>query len=394
MGREKLLAEKGDSWKIDFPFVHVYAYHEAPAEEEVDAVESLLKTIGKKIGYDLRQEFVRQAHYVKKGPTKNLYRVTFKLPPPVAFDIKGEELHQKHQEKVDLVTSGEAARPKSDDREPGKPRMSRIYLPSRGLEINRFGPPGRPPMEEKASVSTLPPGAPTQMAPSSATSPNIPAFSPARVEAPQMPLGYTPLTSFQPRDAGSMTAKQLQVSPTDRPLADKGPPMTSNMGLIKTESQLAREFARTYEEPEGLTPWKRKVRRKGMRAAWMAKERRKQQQLAYLKQASSNQTYPGIDGGRDPRYWGGSQGERKFHSGNSPALSGYVPHGSIEGVVGGIDRHSISPQAAGSRDDGHADREETRSSRPLIRFHIAANKTPKGGPSIRWHLVDTHPKMS
>jgi len=370
VGREKLFAEKGGSWKIDFPFVHVYAYHEAPAEREVDAVESLLKTIGKKIGYGLRQEFV-QAHYVKKGPTKNLYYITFKLPPPVAFDIMEEEL------------------PKSDDREPGKPRVSRT-----DPEINKFGPPGRP-MEEKASGSTLPPGTPPQMASSSATSPtNIPAYSPARAEAPQMPLGYTPLTSFQPRDAGSMTVKQLQVSPTDRPLTDKGPPMTSNMGLIKTESQLMKEFARTYEEPEGLTPWKRKVRRKGMRAAWMAKEMRKQQELAYLKQASSNQTYPGNDGGRGPRYWGGSQGERRFHSDNSPALSGYGPRGSTEGVVRGIDRHSISPQAAGSRDDGHASRGETRPSRPLIRFHVAADKTPKGGPTIRWHLADTHPKMS
>ena len=394
--REKLLAKKGNFWKIDFPFVHVYTYHEAPAEREADAVKSLLKTIGKKIGYDLKQEFVQQAHYVKKGPTKNLYCITFKLPPPVAFDITEEELHQKYLEMVDLVASGEAAKPKGDDRELGKVRVSRTYLPSRDPEINRFGPSGRPsPAEEIASESTLPPGAPTQIASSSATSPtNILAYSSARVAAPQRPLGYTPLTSFQPRDAGSITTKQLQVPQTDGRLMGRGPPMTPNSGLIKTESELMKEFAKTYKEPKGLAPWKLKVHRKGMRAAWMAKEMRKQQELAYLTQGSFNQTYRSNDQGQGSGQWGSSQGEGMFHSDSSPALSGYGPHGSTGGVAGGIDRHSISPQAAGSRDDSHADSEKTRPSRPLVRFHVAANKTPKGGPMIRWHQVDTHPKMS
>jgi len=394
MGREKLLAEKGNIWKIDFPFVHVYAYHEAPAEKEADAVKDLLNAISKKISYDLRQEFVRQAHYVKKGPTKNLYCITFKLPPPVAFDITEEELHQKYLGMVDLAASEEPARPKSDDREPGNTRVSRTYLPSRDPEINRFGQSEKPPMEEKASESTLPPGAPTQMASSSSTSPtNIPADSPARVAAPQRSLGYTPLTRFQPRDAGSVATKQLQVPLADGPLTDRGPPTTSNKWSIKTKSELKREFARTYKEPEGLAPWKLKVRRKEMEAAWMAKEMRKQQELAYLTQGSFNQTYPGSGGGRGPGDWGSSQGEGRSHSDNSPAPSGYCPHESTEGVVEGIDRHSFSPHTAGSRGNGHADRGETRPSRPLIRFHVAANKTPKDGPRIRWHEVDTHPKM-
>lgn len=395
MKRERLLAKKGNFWKIDFPFVHVYTYHEAPAEREADAVKSLLKTIGKRIGYDLRQEFVQQAHYVKKGPTKNLYCITFKLPPPVAFDVTEEELHQKYLEMVDLVASGEAAKPKGDDREPGKTRVSRTYLPSRDPEINRFGPSGRPsPVEEIASESTLPPGGPTQIASSSATPPtNIPACSSAAA-APKSPLGYTPLTSFQPRDAGSITTKKPQVPQTDRPLMDRGPPMTLNSRLVKTESELMKEFAKTYKEPKGLAPWKLKVRRKGMRAAWMAKEMRKQQELAYLTQGSFNQTYRSNDEGQGSGHWGSSQGEGMFHSDSSPAISEYGPHGSTEDVTGGIGGHSISLPAAGSGDDGHADSEETRPSRPLIRFHVAANKTPKGGPMIRWHQVDTHPKMS
>ncbi|CAZ84968.1 unnamed protein product [Tuber melanosporum] len=397
--RERLFANRGGSfWKLDFPFVHVYAYHKAPAEKKADAVNDLLKKIGKRIGHDLRRGCVQQAHFVKKGSEDNLYCITFKLPPPVAFDIREEELHQKQPEMVDLAASKEAAISKSDDRQPGRISVHRTYLPSRDPDINRFGPSGRPPSqvegrEEKGLEPTPFPGAPTQIAPSATPPTGLPAHSPASITTPPRHLVYTPLASFQPRDAGSVATKQSQGAPTDRPPMGGGPSMTSNLGLIKTESELAKEFAKTYKVPRGLPPWKQKVHRKEKKAAWMARQTRKQQEQAYLTQGSFNNPHRNDNGQRGPEYWASSRGERRFHSDNSPTQPGYGPYGYTECVAESVDRHSVSQLAAGSKDDGHANREETGPSRPLIRFHIAANKTPKGGPMIRWHQVDTHPKM-
>ncbi|KAG0641338.1 Met-10+ like-protein-domain-containing protein [Tuber brumale] len=399
-GRERLLAKKGSFWKIDFPFVHVYAYHKAPAEKKAYALNSLLKVIGKRIGHDLGQECVQQVHFVKKGSTDNLYCITFKLPPPVAFGITEEKLHQRQLEMVDPAASKEAAIPKSDDREPGRMVVTRTYLPSRDPNINRFGPSGKPPSpvegsEEKVSEPTPFPGAPTQIAPPSATLPtSVPAYSPARAIAPQRPLEYTPLASFQPRDARSVATGQSQGVQTGRPPMGGGHPMTSNPGSIKTESELMKEFAKTYKEPQGLPPWKLKVHRKESKAAWMAIQIRKQQEHAYLTQGGFNPPHRNNNEQLGSKYWASSRGERRFHSDNSPTQLGYGPYGYTECVAESVDRHSVSQLAAGSKDGGHANREETRPSRPLIRFHIAANKTPQGGPIIRWHQVDTHPRVS
>ncbi|PWW74842.1 hypothetical protein C7212DRAFT_282534 [Tuber magnatum] len=395
--RERLLAKEGNYWKIGYPFVHVYAYHKAPAEEKAAAVSGLLEAIGKRIGHNLGREFVQQTRFVRPGSTNNLYRISFRLPPLVAFNTTEEELREKLQ-GVDPAASKEVAVPGSRGREPGKIRVSRTYLPSKDLEINRKGA-GSPPLPvedrgEKNSVPTPSPGAPTQMAPSSAASTtNILRYNPTAI-APERPLGYTPLTSFQPRDAGLMATKQPQDPPTGRPPMGTWPPTTPNPGLIKTEGELMREFAKNYKPPQGLPSWKLKVHRKELRAAWMEKQMRKQREHAYVTGGGFDRAHRNSGGEQDPGYWGSDRGERGLHSSNSPARPGYGPYGSTVCVAENDNRHSIPPQATGgSRDDGHTDREGTGPSRPPIRFHIAANKTPNGGPIIRWHQIDSPPKM-
>ncbi|CUS11544.1 unnamed protein product [Tuber aestivum] len=387
--RERLLAKKGNFWKIDFPSVHVYAYHEAPAERKADAITGLRKAIGERIGYDLGREFVRGVHFVKHGSTNNLYCISFRLPPPVAFDITEEELHQKHLEMIDPAASAAAAKPNSDSLERRKIRVSRTYLPSGDSEINQYGSPERPPLpvgdrEEKVSLPTPSSAAPTQTAPSSATSTsNI---------APEKPLAYTPLRSFQPRDAGLMATKQLRELPTDRPPKVTCPPMAPDRGWVKTEFELEREFARIYKPPKRLPSWKLKVHRKETKAVWMEKQIKNQQEQAFVTQRSFNQSHRNSIEEWGPGYWGSYRGERG-HSDNSPMQLGYGPHGSTGSVAGSVDRHPVSPQATGSGDDGRGNSEETGPPRPSIRFHPAANKVPKEGPMIRWHQVDTHPKM-
>ncbi|RPA99998.1 hypothetical protein L873DRAFT_1737323 [Choiromyces venosus 120613-1] len=382
--REKLLVKDGGYWKVDFPLIHVYAYHEAPKEKKEDAVNDLLQTIGEKVGHNLGQEFLKESHFVKEGPINNLYCITFKLPPPVAFNITEEELQQKYLEMVDIEASKKAAMPKREAIEPGKIRVTRSYIPSRSPEANRYRPSGKPPPTEDGGEEALEPtpfpGAPTQIASSLASPPtNMPAYSSPRVTAPQRTMGYTPLTSFQPRDAGSMAQREPQGPPVDRPLMDRGPPTAPAPGLIRTDAELLKDFARIYKAPKGLPSWKLKIHRKEVRAVWMAKQKRNQQELAYITHGNFNQAQQN-NNEQGPGNWGNTRGERRFHSNNSPTQPGYGPHGSAEGVAGSV--------------NGYNTREETSPPRPLIRFHIAANKTPKGGPMIRWHQVDSHPKSA